>query len=446
MFPLRTVVAGTFVPTVLMEVGLAAVLPVVVASATSLGASLATAGILTALPAIGQIAADLPAGSIAARLGDRGTMMLAAVVAIVAFVLGGLAPDLVGLGAALVGMGASAAVFNLARHSYLTEITAPLQRGRVLTTLAGVHRFGAFLGPFLGAAVVAAGGVRVAYLMAAGFAAAALIVLLVIGPDERSPAARAAAKERRRQARAHGPSLWRVVRENLRVLATLGIAVVLVGAVRGARQTVLPLWGEHLGLDPATVSLVVGVAAAIDVVIFYPSGMVMDHFGRMWTGIPGTLGMGVALLLLPFTNSLGPFIAVALLLGAANGWSSGILMTLGADTAPEASRTKFLGAWRLLQDGGGALGPLVVGVLAGAVSLAVGIWAVAATGFGAASALGRWVPRWSVHATRSTRVAAGLPASPTARRRQRARRAERKSGTERGVDGARPEGDDRPAA
>lgn len=437
LFPRRTVVLGTFVPTVILEIGIGAATPLIVATATSLGSSLALAGVLAALPALGQILADLPAGTLADRLGDRAAMLLAGALAGVGFVLAALAPTTWALSGALLLVGMAAAVFHLARHSYLTEITAPLARGRVLTTLAGVHRFGAFLGPFAGAGVVLLGGVRAGYWLGAACALLAALVLLAVGPDDKAAARRTGRRRGVRagdrnasasiagagaaagsdtaggagaaaDARRLAPTMRGILAEHWRVLATLGIGVFLVGAVRGARQTVLPLWGEHLGLDPATVSLVVGIAAAVDVVIFYPSGMVMDAFGRMWTGIPGALGMGISLALLPLTGVLWSFVVVAVLLGAANGWSSGILMTLGSDVAPARGRAKFLGAWRVIQDSGGSAGPLIVAGVAAISSLALGIWAVALTGLGAALALWHWVPRWSVHATRATRRAAGI--------------------------------------
>lgn len=416
LFPRRTVVFGTFLPAALMEIAVSAVAPVVVFQATTLGATLAIAGIIAALPSVGQIIIDLPAGALAARIGDRAAMMLAAALGAVCFGAAGFAPTLATLGLLLLATGASAAFFALARHSYLTEITPPLQRGRVLTTLAGVHRFGTFIGPFVGAAAIGLWGVPAVFLAAATFCVLTLLVLIVVGPDERSPEARAAARELRRHGDPDAPSMLAVLRSHGRILATLGIGVFMLAAVRGVRLTVLPLWGEHLGLDPATVALVAGVSAALDMLIFYPSGMVMDAFGRMWVGIPGALAMGGSLLLLPFTHTLVPFVVVALLLGAANGWSSGILMTLGADTAPERGRAKYLGAWRVVQDSGAAAGPLIVAGLAGAVSLAVGVWAAAFTGLGAALAFGRWIPRYSEHATRATREAAGIPVPPRRRK------------------------------
>lgn len=192
------------------------------------------------------------------------------------------------------------------------------------------------------------------------------------------------------------------------VFATLGIAVLLVGTVRGARQTVLPLWTEHLGVDPATTSVVFGIAGAVDMLLFYPAGKVMDRYGRLWIGVPSMLLVAASMVALPLTHTVVAVSVVAALMGLGNGLGSGILMTLGADVAPARGRAQFLGMWRVFQDGGAAAGPLVVSAGAALGSLAAGIWVIGAIGAAAAAALGRWAPRWSVHANQTTRRRAGL--------------------------------------
>ncbi|MHB1063474.1 MAG: MFS transporter [Georgenia sp.] len=410
-FPLRTVVLGTFLPSLVFEVGVGAMMPIIAPTATGLGASLALAGVVAALLPVGQILADIPAGALASRIGDRAAMMTAGAVALVAFAGAALAPNLLTLGLAVLWTGAASSVFNLARHSYLTEITPPLRRARVLSTLAGVHRIGIFLGPFVGAGLILAGSVRSAYWLGAAAAAAATVTLALVSEDGGGTrATRRAARSARRAARvaAPGPPLLQVLAEHRKVFQTLGIAVLLVGAVRGARQTVLPLWGEHLGLDAATTSLVFGLAGAVDMLLFYPAGKVMDRMGRLWIGVPSMLMMGVGMVVLPFTTTVAGMSWAAVVLGLGNGMSSGILMTLGADVAPAPGRARFLGVWRVFQDGGAALGPLVVAAGAAVGSLAAGIWVTAGLGTAASAALARWVPRWSVHANRTTRRRAGL--------------------------------------
>ena len=52
--------------------------------------------------------------------------------------------------------------------------------------------------------------------------------------------------------------------------------------------------------------------------------------------------------------------------------SSGILLTLGADVAPQSEPAAFLGSWRTLTDAGGAAAPLLFSGIAAISSLAIG--------------------------------------------------------------------------
>lgn len=375
----------------MFEIGIGAILPIVPLSAVAEGASLAGAGLVVALMAIGQILGDGPAGAIAARLGDRRAMRLAAVCAAVVLAGAALAPNLVVLGTSLFGLGAINAVFMLARHSYLTESTPVLRRARALSALAGIQRIGLFVGPFLGAGVVHLADLRGVYWLAAGTSLVAAVVVAVV-PDAEGPVTRPAPV-----------STWQVMRDHRRVLLTLGVAVLMVGAARGARQAVLPLWGEHLGLSPATTSIVFGISGAADMLLFYPAGWVMDRRGRLWTAVPSMLVLGAGFGLLPLTTGLTGIIWAAVLIGLGNGTGAGILMTLGSDVAPKVGRAQFLGLWRTWQDTGVAVGPLLVAAGAALGSLAAGIWAMSAVSVTSAGALARWAPRWSVHANRGSR-------------------------------------------
>ena len=209
----------------------------------------------------------------------------------------------------------------------------------------------------------------------------------------------AAAHERRR-----GPVPVRsVMVRHRRLFLTLGTAVLLVASVRATRQTVLPLWADHLGQSPSTTSIVVGLAGLVDTLTFYPAGKIMDRAGRLWIAVPPMLLLGLTQAALPFTGGLASLTLVALLMGFGNGIGSGVLMTLAADVAPRPVRAQFLGAWRLCSDSGTAAGPLVVSAAAGLGSLAAGIETMGVVGIIAAIALLRWVPRYSAFATKGPR-------------------------------------------
>ena len=89
----------------------------------------------------------------------------------------------------------------------------------------------------------------------------------------------------------------------------------------------------------------------------------------------------LALCLLPFVQGFNSFFLVALLLGVANGLSTGMVMILGADLAPVKGRGEFLGVWRLIGDVGYSGGSLIIGVVANAAGLAAATFAMAGLGF-----------------------------------------------------------------
>ncbi|MDX6331457.1 MAG: hypothetical protein QOI83_3840 [Streptomycetaceae bacterium] len=385
---------AVFLPALIFETGMGALAPIVALSGRALGASVSAAGLTLALLGVGQILGDVPAGALAARVGDRKAMLVAAAVAAVTLVGCAEARALWQLALAITATGATNAVFTLARQSYLTEVIPAGLRARALSTLGGMSRVGAFIGPFIGAAVVYGRPVRDVYWLAVACTmAAGLVVLLVRDVSEPG----------RVQERRSAPvSVRAVVARHHRVFLTLGTAVFLVGSVRATRQTVLPLWAEHLGQAPATTSIVFGIAGLVDTLTFYPSGMVMDRAGRLWIAVPSMLVLGLTQALLPLTHGLVSLTVVAMLMGFGNGIGSGILMTLGADVAPPETRSQFLGVWRLCADSGSAGGPLVVSAAAGLGSLASGIVLMGGVGVLAAGALLRWVPRYSPFATKGS--------------------------------------------
>jgi MFS family permease len=397
------VAPSVFLPALIFETGVGAITPMIPLSGLTLGASVGTAGLLLALLGVGQILGDIPAGALAARVGDRKAMLIAAAIAVVTLLGCAMATTLWQLALAVTATGSTNAVFNLARQSYLTEVIPVGLRARALSTLGGMSRVGAFIGPFLGAVVVYDRPVHYIYWLAlACTVVTGLIVLFV--PDVSEA----------REHRSVSLSVRAVMVRHRRVFLTLGLAVFLVGSVRATRQTVLPLWAEHLGLNPSTTSIVFGIVGLVDTLTFYPSGRIMDRAGRLWIAVPSMLVLGLTQALLPLTHGLVSFTVVAMIMGFGNGIGSGILMTLGADVAPPEIRSKFLGVWRLCADSGSAGGPLIVSAAAGLGSLALGISAMGVTGVVAAAALLRWVPRYSPFATTGTRSRGSTPAKDPA--------------------------------
>lgn len=406
-------------PTVLFALGEGAIVPLLPVIATNLGADVPTAAIVVSALVVGQLCGNLPAGWAVGRIGERWTMVIGGLAAALAGIGIAVAPNLWVFTAAVFIIGMSAAAFGLARHSFMTTRVPLSFRARALSLLGGTFRLGMFVGPFVAAGLLSLFGNEQTILwFFLGFVLAS-VALVLFGPDPERAADDApvdGAADEIAEAESSdtgevitGPirtpgephpatGVLRTMWRNRRVLSRLGVAAASLSAVRSARQVALPLWGVSLGLDAQTIALVVGISGAIDFALFYASGQVMDRFGRLWAALPAMLLMGGGFLLLSVTHDSTQhamwFGLCAAVLGVGNGLSSGILLTLGADTAPESDPAAYLGSWRTLTDAGGAVAPLLLSAVTAIASLS---WAVGTMGVIAllgAGAFARWVPRF----------------------------------------------------
>jgi MFS family permease len=138
---------------------------------------------------------------------------------------------------------------------------------------------------------------------------------------------------------------------------------------------------------------VFGLSAAMDMTLFYPAGYVMDRWGRKFVAIPCLTILAVGQLLVPLTHEFWSLALVGVLLGFGNGMGSGIVMTLGADfSAGVRARANFLGVWRFIGDAGTAGGPLLVGAIAGILTLGAASAAIGAAGLAGALWMGLRMP------------------------------------------------------
>src|SRR6478609_9932331 len=389
-FSLRSIAVAAFGPTLLFGIGQGAILPVVALSARELGASVAVAALIVTLIGLGSWFFNLPASMITLKFGERWSIVGAAAAGALALLAAGLSlvigNGLWLLAVAMAVVGMAAAVFSLARQKYLTEAVPVEFRARALSTLGGVSRIGVFIGPFIGAAAIAFVGISGAYWVGvAGMAAAAVLAVTVpdlVAVDASDP----------NDARPV-PTLRGVAVSHAGIFLTAGIGILLLSALRASRQVVIPLWADHLGLDPTQASLIYGISGAIDMLVFYPAGKLMDRKGRQWVAVPSTLIMGTAMLLIPLSTGFVGLLLAALLIGFGNGISSGLNMTLGADFSPDNGRGQFLGIWRFMADAGATGGPVLLSGVTAAASLGAGVGATGVLGFAAAAVFAITIPR-----------------------------------------------------
>lgn len=393
-----------FGPTLLFGVCEGALMPVLPAIAVHLGADVSQAALVASVIILARLVGNIPSGWLVWRIGERHTMMLAGILAL-ASVIGVIFAQTVSvLLAAVFVMGFAAAALGISRQTFLATRIPRSHRARAMSILGGSFRMGMFPAPFITAGLIAlCGDERVAAVFA-GICYAFLIILVTFGPDPVGMFG--AGPERGTPGSGNGTAIrgraehgvFKTIWVNRTALLQVGLPSAALSALRQARVYMLPLVGVFLAVDSGSISLVVGITGAIEFAFFYTSGQIMDRWGRLAAVLPSMALMGVSFILVGaaagFPSPFVWFLAAAIVMGLGNGISSGVLMTLGADLAPQDDPAKFLGAWRTTIDGAGALVPFAVTALSAMATLSAAAFMLGALGF--AGALGFWhyLPRF----------------------------------------------------
>ena len=384
-FQVRELAIPVYVPSLLFAAGESGLIPLIPASAERLGADIPTAAFVAGLVLIGTLVADLPAATIVNRFGERISMIWAGFIAAAGALLAVFATNIFMIGAGVFLLGMTAAIFGLARHSYIAETAPKEYRARALSILGGMFRLGAFIGPLVGAWIIQNYGIENIFWMSVVFCSLAGIILLTTKPEKmpNTPPNKAG-------------GIWAVAKFEKKKLLTLGVASAMLTFLRTVRHLALPLWALHINLDLSVTALIIGLAGAVDFALFYNGGQVIDKYGRRVAAVPTILAIGIGVACIPFTSDASSFAIVAVALAVANALGSGLVLTIGADLAPEGARNEFLAAFRLLLDGGIAIAAPVISVLTIAVGLSTGLFVVTGVGVIGAYLLNRYLPKYGI--------------------------------------------------
>ena len=363
--------ATVYLPSFLQAISQQAIAVLVPLYVLELGGSPAFAALVVGMRGIGVLLFDVPAGMLVNRFGDKPVLLGGLAAVLLSLLTMAVAPNLWIVALTSLPLGAGSAAWILGRQSYITDSSTPKELGRAIAAMAGLQRVGGFVGPAAGGMIAAAWGYPAAFVAGAGCAVLAAILVLLY--TEHLPP----------KGTADGfgfAGTAQIVVEHARVFATAGIAGFSMQLMRASRQLLIPLMGEFVGLDAAAIGFIYSLSAAVDMSLFYPVGVVVDRWGRKWIAVPAMVLFTLGFAVLPFVQGYYSLLAASMLLGLANGVSTGIIMIMGSDLAPDQQQGTFLGVWRLIGDLGMSGGPLALGVLVDVASLAAASGAVAIAG------------------------------------------------------------------
>ena len=355
---MRRLAFSIYLPTFFSAIargGALVLLPLYALESTN-GAFIAAA--IVGLRAAGTMIADVPAGLLTAKIGDKAVMLIGLSIVASMSMLAAFSSSAIVLSLVAVGFGLGGGAWILGRLSHITETVHLEKRGRVISVLAGLERAGAMIGPVAAGFAAEAFGYSIVFAVLSVFSLCALVLVTILTRTT----------EVRRVTHV-AFNTFHIIGRNAKTYLNAGGVMICLSFLRHSRQLVIPVWGTAIGLGPAEIGLVFSLSSAVDLMMFYPAGLILDHIGRKAALIPAMTLMSIAIILLPWSDGFAMFLSVSLLAGLGNGFGTGIFMTLGSDFAPRVGRSQFLGVWRLIGDAGGVTGPFAIGAFAQAFSM-----------------------------------------------------------------------------
>ena len=349
--------------TAVNQLGFGSIVPVAPLYAHTFGVPQAAIGLTIAIYGLARFVLNVPAGQLADRLGRRPTLAIGGLLTLIGNLLCALAPAYLPFLVARFVAGAGAALTLTSGLIVLADITTPARRGRVMATYSGVFMFATGAGPYPGGLLAEAYGLAAPFYAQAILGALAAAVAWFRVPETRGTHPDAAL----RPTVALPP-----FRAQLRLLTAqrgfLLVSLVSFSAFfarTGGLFSIIPILGqERLELSAAQIGLGLGLISVVGLGLAFPSGMLVDRFGRKAVIVPSTLLSGLSFVLFLLAPSYPWFLAGCLGWSVAVGISGAAPGAYAADMAPPGMNAAAMSTYRMLADIGYVVGPLILGLVA----------------------------------------------------------------------------------
>lgn len=401
--PLRSLALPVYAPAALFSTAAGMVSAVLVLTALSIGFSDSGSSALAGFLGLLAILLSPLAGNLIVRIGDRRALLYGGALAIFSLLfMFAAATQADGTHrfffvVAIFIFGISSTIWMLARQAYVAESVPLAWRARALSTLGGMNRIGALIGPMVTTALITVwwiGSIYAAAVILLVFAC--ILVLRFLVPTQvqarqnvkralRHEKAAASSEKTGGEHYASGEAKKKPARvPSARATLIMGITMNGTALLRASFPIIIPLWGTHLNASETLITSTFAATAFLDTIMFLVVGGLMDRYGRHAAILPSLTIMPLGIVIMICWPSTVGFVVGASILGFGNGFGAGTVMTVGADLSPRAAKASFLGIWQSIVNVGGALGPFLISGVTHIWGITAALWTVAILGLACA--------------------------------------------------------------
>jgi MFS family permease len=329
--------------------------------ARSFGVSQLAIGLAIAVYGFARFAVAMPAGRLADRAGRRPALALGGLVTGAGNAVCAYAPTYPAFIAGRFIAGAGAALVLITGTVILADITTPANRGRTMAIYQGVFLFAVGVGPMPGGMLAERFGLVAPFLVytVAGVVAGVLAWFSI--PETRN----VSGVDATAIATPAFSAQMRLLTAQVGFVLVSLVSFVSAFARTGALFNVIPVLAQdRLGLSPEQIGVGLGAASVVGLVLIYPSGMLVDRYGRKIVIMPATIVSGVSMVLFLVMPSYAWFLTACVVWSIATGVSGAAPAAYAADVAPPGMNAAAMSAYRMLADLGYVIGPIALGLIA----------------------------------------------------------------------------------
>lgn len=346
------------------QLGFGAIVPVIALYAEDFDVSQTAIGLTIAIYGMARFLVNVPAGRLADLAGRRVTLGVGGVITVLGAVLCAVAPNYEFFLFARFVAGAGAAFVLTGGQIVLADIASPQNRGRVMAIYQGVFLVTVGAGSWPGGWLASTFNLAAPFWANAGLAAIFTAVAWLYVPETRhlARAARGAAVN---------PVTQTMLQQLGQLRSSTGLLLIgMVGLAAAFARTgglfnVIPLLAEEeMSLTPDQIGLGLGMISILGLLLVYPSGALVDRFGRKAVIVPSVMLSGVAMISFSWADSFGTFMLASTFWAAATGIAGAAPAAYAADVAPPGMMASAMGMYRTLSDLGYVIGPLALGGIA----------------------------------------------------------------------------------
>jgi MFS transporter, DHA1 family, multidrug resistance protein len=344
------------------QLGFGSIVPVVPLYAQSFGVSQSLIGLTIAVYGLARFAASIPTGWLADLLGRRGALAIGGFITVLGNLICGFAPtyEVFLIGRFIAGCGAAGVLVS--GQIILADITTPERRGRTMAIYQGVFLFAVGFGPLPGGILAEYGGLAFPFFVYAVLGGAAALIALA----------------RLEETRHYRPidegeselqlGFWgqiKLITADRAFLLVCLVSFAQFFARTGAIFNLVPIRAENvMGLSPTQIGFGLAFVSIVSLILAYPSGYLVDRFGRKTVIVPSTIISAIGLGMFAGTGGFGWFLFSCFFWAVGGGLAGAAPAAYAADVAPKGMQAAAMGTYRMMADTGYVFGPALLGFAA----------------------------------------------------------------------------------